>query len=116
MAKLDELIATLKKDNIPEETIEEAVGFISQVVTGKYYTEMIASFEKAEIEEINKAENPEQADKEIRMRYFAKTGKSVDDLRNQMFNYYSQEVLEDYLKEKKLPKKTDSQNKINSTK
>lgn len=104
MSKLDELVLTLKNDNIAQEDIEKTVEFISQIVAGKYYAELMANFTPEEIEEINEAESQEQADVEIRMKFFEKTGKSADEVRDEMFDYYAGQVLEDYLKTKKLPK------------
>ena len=105
MSKLDELVLTLKNDNVAQEEIEKTVEFISQIVAGKYYTELMANFTPEEIEEINKAENQEQADVEIKMKFFEKTGKSADQVRDEIFDYYAGEVLADYLKTKKLPEK-----------
>lgn len=105
MTKLDELVLTLKNDNVSQEEIENTVKFISQLVAGKYYAELMVNFTPEEIEEINKAESQEQADVEIKMKFFEKTGKSADQIRDEMFDYYAGQILEDYLRTKKLPKK-----------
>lgn len=105
MAKLDELILALKNDGVNQTEIDKTVEFISQIVAGKYYAELMANFTQEEISEVNKAESQEQADVEIKLKYFRKTNKSLDDLRNEMFDFYSGQILDDYLKTKKLPKK-----------
>ena len=101
--KLDELVLKLKEDGVIREEIEKTVEFVSQVVAGKYYTELMANFTPEEISEINKAKNQEEANLEISIRFMNKTGKTTNQVKDEMFDYYAGEVLNEYLKTKKLP-------------
>lgn len=110
--KLDELILKLKEDKISQDEIEKTVQFISQIVAGKYYTELMLNFTPEEITEINQAKDQEEANTVIKIRFMEKTGKTADQLREKMFDYYADEVLTDYLKTKKLPEKKELDKKI----
>lgn len=111
--KLDELIKKLEEDKLPREDIEKVIELIAQIATDKYLAEAFANFTKEEIEEINRAENQEQADVKIKLLFYEKTGKSAEQLRDEILDYYSQAVLDKYLKKETLP--TSSQEIKNKT-
>lgn len=101
--KLDELVKKLEEDKVSREDIEKAIELVTQIATDKYLAEAFANFTKEEIEEINRAETQEQADVKIKMLFYEKTGKSTEQVRDEILDYYAQAVLEEYLKKKTLP-------------
>lgn len=103
--KLDELVLKLREDKVVEAEIENVIEFITQTVAGKFYAELMANFTPEEIKEVNQAKNQEEANTAIKIRFMEKTGKTAEEVREEMLDYYSGEVLKEYLTTKKLPEK-----------
>jgi len=99
-SKLEEVMKVLRKEGYSDEEIQKFIEELTKMATAKLYTEITANLTEEDKAEIEKLTLKEEADLEIKKRFYERSGKSLDDLMQEFLATFAQGFLDKYWEEK----------------
>jgi len=92
--KLTDLIQALKDKNIDNEKITGIVEDINSLASTKFYTMLLETLSKDEIQKVNdEAKNQEEANETIARLYREKTGEDAEEVKKEIIESLANEYL-----------------------
>jgi len=103
MSNLDKAIKVLKDEGYIEDDIARIVTDWGKAAFSRVYSEMMLAFTEEETQELERIEDKEKMEKEIKKRFVEKTRKNPDTMAREYLDIIASEFLATHIKETKIP-------------
>lgn len=98
--KIQEVTEILRKEGMSEEEIQKILEDITKAATVKLQSEMIANLTEEDLAAIDKCSSQEEANYEIRTRFYNRSGKNADSIMQEFLATFAQGFLDKYTLDK----------------
>jgi hypothetical protein len=95
-SSLTRLVDLLKKQGSTEGEIADFLTKLSNEIAETFYSSSLSVLTEDDLKAIEAAKIPEQANFEIRQRYYNRTGKNPDHIASQMYEDFAAKFIDSY--------------------